>query len=247
MTLFVEQRPIGQSGSDAQRDGAELALLHALIGHYARQLWGLQRSRLALQYRAAALRRDGLPDEWSAPLLVAAQDLVAAEHAIDRQLIRLARQHFLCDWIQRTPGIALGGFARLLGVTGPLDRFETVSKLWAYLGMHVQDGMAPRRRRGQQLRWSPQGRIVCHQLATSIVRLNRGPYRAAYDLKKAEYLARPLRGPSACPFGQTHRTWQGDIRPCSPKHAHFAAMRYCIKVLLRDVWRAWRTFAPTAG
>ena len=61
----------------------------------------------------------------------------------------------------------LGGFARVLGVTRPLDRFATVSKLWAYLGMHVDNGAAPRRRRGQQTNWSAQGRVVCHQLTTS--------------------------------------------------------------------------------
>lgn len=243
-TISPEQRLIGQSGSEAQRDGADLALLHALIGHYARQLWGLQRSRLALTYRAGALRRDGLPEQWCAPLLVATVDLAAAERAIDCQLRRLARQHFLRAWVERTPGIALGGFARLIGVTGPLERFGTASKLWAFVGLDVQDGMAPRRRRGQQQRWSAQGRVVCHQLGVAIVRVNRGPYRAAYDRKKAEYLARPPRGPSACPFGQTHRTWQGDIRSCTRKHPHFAAMRYAVKLLLRDLWLAWRRECP---
>ena len=43
-----------------------------------------------------------------------------------------------------------------------------------------------------------QGRVVCHQLGVAIVRVGRGRYRAAYDRKKAQYLARARWGP-ACP------------------------------------------------
>jgi hypothetical protein len=81
---------------------------------------------------------------------------------------------------------------------------------------------------------------MCHQLGVSIVRVRRGRYRKAYDRKKAEYLARPRLGPSACPFGQTHSTRKGEILTCGLMHAHVAAMRYAVKLLLRDVWVAWR-------
>jgi hypothetical protein len=236
----VKQRQFGQRDTDAQTAGAALALLHALIGHYARQLWDVQRTRIAVSHRVGAMQRDGLAEQWRLPLIAATSDLATIEHAIDLQLTRLARQHFLSSWIQETPGIGLRGFARLLGVTGSLDRFATVSKLWAYLGMHVDDGMAPRHRRGQRANWSAQGRVVCHQIATSIVRVGRGRYREAYDRKKAEYLARPRRGPSACPFSQTHTTRKGELVACGLMHAHRAAMRYAVKLLVRDLWVAWR-------
>lgn len=218
-------------------------MLHSLISHYARQLWDVQRTRVALAQRVGAMQRDGLAEPWRLPLVTARDDLAATEHAIDLQLIRLARQHFLSGWIQQAPGIGLPGLARLLAVTGPLDRFATVARLWAYLGMHVdQGGMAPRRRRGQKAPWSAQGRVVCHQLATSIVRVRGGRYRLAYDRKKTEYLARPRLGPSACPFGQTHTNRKGVILTCGLMHAHVAAMRYAVKTLLRDLWVAWRTY-----
>jgi hypothetical protein len=121
-----------------------------------------------------------------------------------------------------------------------------VSKLWAYLGLHVADGMAPRHRRGRRSNWSTQGGAVCHQLATSIVRVGRGRCREAYDRKKAEYLARQRRGPSACPFGQTHTNRKGEILTCGLMHAHVAAMRYAVKLLLRDLWIAWQTHSCDA-
>ena len=243
----MEQHQFGREGVDAHTRIADLALLHALIGHYARQLWDVQRTRIALSHRVKAMQRDGLAEPWCRPLTTAMQDLATIERALDRQLDRLVRQHFLSAWIATAPGIGVGGFARLLGATGPLDRFPTVGKLWAYLGMSVEDGRAPRRRRGQRDRWSAQGRVVCHQLGMSIVRVNRGRYRAAYDRKKAEYLTRPRRGPSACPFGQAHLTRRGQTLPCGLLHAHRAAMRYAVKALLRDLWLAWRAAEQPPG
>ncbi len=122
-----------------------------------------------------------------------------------------------------------------------------MSKLWAYLGMHVDDGMAPHRHRGQRANWSAQGRVVCHQIGVAIVRVRRGRYRAAYDRKKAEYLALPRRGPSACPFGQTHTTRKGETVMCGLMHGHAAAMRSAVKLLLRDLWVAWRTLGRDAS
>ncbi len=238
----MEQRQPGQptNGSGARLRSAEPALLYSLLAHYARQLWAVQQTRIALQQRVGAMARDGLAEQWGLPLMAAAAELEATEHAIDLQLTRLARQHFLSEWIQAAPGIGLGGFARLLGVTGPLDRFATVAKLWAYLGLHVDNGIAPARRRGQRANWSAQGRVVGYQLGVAIVRVRRGRYRTAYDRKKGEYLARPRLGPSACPFGQTHTTRKGALVRCGLAHAHVAAMRYAVKALLKDLWSAWR-------
>ena len=100
--------------------------------------------------------------------------------------------------------------------------------------------MAPRRRRGERASWSSQGQSLCYQLGMSIIRVGHGRYREAYDRKKLEYMARPRRGPSACPFGQTHTNRRRQVVACGRKHGHLAAMRYSVKVLLRDLWVEWR-------
>jgi hypothetical protein len=203
----------------------DLRLLHALLGHYARLLWDVQKVRIAMSNRVAAMVRDQLAEEWRLPAQTAADALLLTERGIDRQLERLARQHPMRRWVEQAPGIGLPGFARLMGITGPLSNFATVSKLWHYLGLHVVDGAAPRLVRGQKLTHSPQGRMVCHQLAEAIVKVGRGPYRAAYDAKKAYYEAeRP-------DWTQAHR--------------HEAAMRYAVKELLKDMWIEWRSAVPS--
>jgi hypothetical protein len=160
----------------------------------------------------------------------------------------------MAPWIAEQRGIGLPGFARLLGVTGDISRFPTVSKLWKYLGLHVVDGRAPKREKGvpwthtdckfQHLltcpadcktdhhpncvpggvgtAYAPQGRVVCHQIGDAIVKMGGGgPYRRAYDEKKAYYEAeRP--------------DWTQARR-------HNAAARYAVKELVKNLWIEWHT------
>lgn len=217
--FFVEPEAVGPATTDAQRRFADLALLHASLGHYARQYWDIQKVRVAMSHRVAAMERDELPEHLIAHARTTTAGLLSLEKDINRYLERSARRHPMADWIRAQRGIGLPGFARLLGITGPLDRFATVSKLWAYLGMHVVEGEAPRRRKGERANWSPQGRVVCHLIGESIVKVGSGPWRAAYDRKKAEY--------------ETDRPDWPQLR------RHNAAMRYAVKELLKALWIEW--------
>jgi hypothetical protein len=208
----------------------DLAILHALLGHYARQHADVQRTRLMVENRIRAMTEGGLGDEWTLPLRRQLDELVILEASMERELEGLMRQHPMAGFIRTdAKGLSLRSFALLFGSTGPLDRFATVSKLWAYLGMHVVDGAAPRRVQGQSANWSAQGRVRCWLIAESIVRVGEGGrYREAYDRKKAEYeTARP-------DWTQLRR--------------HNAAKRYAVKELLKDLWIEWRSrVAQPAG
>ena len=238
---------------------AELVQLHAVMGHYARMLHDFQKQRIATANRVGAMKRDNLPDVWIEPAEIATETMKSIERAIDRNLAKFAGRHPISEWINSQRGIGLGGFARLLAVTGPLDRFNTVSKLWKYLGYAVVDGRAQRMKHGEiashtncsggtHLRtcpadckrdhhpnctpdgfgtaYSPQGKMLCRQIAEAIVKVGgAGKYRLEYDRKKAFYQAeRP--------------TW-------TKQHCHEAAMRYSVKCLLRDLWEEWHTNMPT--
>lgn len=216
---------VGRKPSATHHNVADLALLHASLGHYARQLLDIQKVRIAMANRVAAMERDGLPDYLTAHARTTMDGLAKLEADINRYLERSARRHPMAEWIKAQRGIGLPGFARLLGITGPLDRFATVSKLWAYLGMHVVDGSAPKRRKGELANWSPQGRVLCHQIADAIVKSGAGgPYRAAYDRKKAEY--------------------ETDRQDWTQMHRHTAAMRYAVKELLKAMWIEWHRTMP---
>lgn len=191
----------------------------SLMGHYALQLLDVQKLRVAQANRVHAMERDVLPEPWIEAGRTVLADLEKLEAFCNRQLEKQGAQHFMAQWIKDAPGISLAGFARLIGLTGPLDNFATVSKLWAYCGLHVVDGSAPKRRKGELANWSPAARVLCHQIAESVVKVGRGPYREAYDRKKLDY-------------EMTHPEW-------TPLHRHQAAMRYAVKELLKDLWREW--------
>jgi hypothetical protein len=223
------------------------------LGHFARQLWDVQKERIGAGNRVAAMERDGLSD-YAEPARAIVAEYDAIEKGIDRELTKLVKGHFMADWIAEQRGIGLPGFARLLGVTGDISRFPTVSKLWKYLGLHVVDGHAPKREKGVPwthtdctfahlltckpdcktdhhpscipggvgTAYAPQGRVVCHQIGDAIVKMGgSGPYRRAYDEKKAYY--------------ETERPdW-------SQARRHNAAMRYAVKELVKNLWIEWHT------
>lgn len=236
----VQQGEEVQSSDENPQCRDDLALLHAMIGHYARLLWDMQQTRVAMGNRVSAMERDGIGEDWRQPATKIVKELKSVESGVNRQLESLMKRHPLREWIERTPGIGLGGIARVLGVTGSLDNFPNIAKLWAYLGMHVVDGIAPKRKRGQKANWSADGRKICYQLADAIVKQRNSPYRAHYDTKKAEYLERERTGASECPFGQVHKDKSGKVFKCGLAHAHNAAMRYAVKQMLKEMWAEWR-------
>jgi len=232
--------------------------LHRLIGHYARMLADLQKARIGMRNRIDRFEEYGFQEPQTINAKAAVAGLEQIEHTIDLELRSLVRQHPLAPWIKEQVGIGLDGFARLLGVTGPLDRFPTVSKLWKYLGLHVTpQGTAPKRRKGEawshtdcrfnHLRtckpgcktdhhpncvpggvgtaYAPHGRTLCYLLGESIVKAGKGPYRAAYDEKKAYY-------------EQNRPDWPQIRR-------HRAAMRYAVKMLIKELWLEWRAVLGT--
>lgn len=237
----------------------ELDDLHQIMHHLSRQLWDLQKERISAGNRVAAMQRDGIHPDHLARAAVIVAGLEQIERTIEADIRAVIRKHPLAPWITAQRGIGLATFANLLGVAGPLDRFETVSKLWKYLGLHVTpDGTAPKRKAGESwthtdckhehlttckptcttnhhpncalgvpgTAYSPKGRTVCYMLGEAIVKVGGdGPYRRAYDAKKAYYEAQ---------------------RPDWPQiRRHKAAMRYAVKCFIRDLWVEWHRHFQT--
>jgi len=236
----------GHHALDTQATTADR--LHSLLGHYARLLWDIQKLRIQVGNRISAMERDGLTVEWMAPHNETLATLKSQENAVERQLVRLAKTHIMADWVKDCPGMDYGGFARIVGVTGSFERFPNVAKVWAYMGLHVQNGHAPKKEKGIKANYAPQGRVVAHQIGDSIVKLHRGRNFDRYAAKKAEYLARPRMGESGCPMGQVHKDKAGKLLQCvkengegeSSAHLNNAAMRYAVKMLIKDMWVEWQ-------
>jgi len=67
-----------------------------------------------------------------------------------------------------------------------IERFPTVSSLWKYAGLHVVNGKAPKRVKGQKVEWNPKLKALCWKISDSFVKQRGSPYRKFYDDFKAE-------------------------------------------------------------
>jgi hypothetical protein len=158
--------------------------------------------------------------------------LLDVEHAIALDIGRLVRDQALWrEWLRDVRGIGpilAGGF--ISGV-GDVGRFDTVSKLWAYCGLHTlenpkagEDGqpdrVGARRARGERANWSPFLRTLAWKAGESFVK-TKGGYRDQYDRQREKY----------------QRT-----RPeTSDGHRHAMAKRATVKLFLSHLWEEWRT------
>ena len=122
-------------------------------------------------------------------------------------------------------------------VSGIVDisRFNHVSSLWHYCGMHVVDGEAPRRKRGEKLNWHPFLRMTIYKLTDSFIKQNAEKclYRRLYDEKKAFYQEK-------YPEPVTVKQGTREITKYTKGHIHNMAKRYAGKMFLSHLWAKWR-------
>ncbi|GAI19021.1 unnamed protein product, partial [marine sediment metagenome] len=64
-----------------------------------------------------------------------------------------------------------------------IEAFDTVSKYWAWWGLHVVDGHAAKRRRGENINWNPKMRTLSWKIGRQFVMQGRG-YRQIIDKEK---------------------------------------------------------------
>lgn len=176
--------------------------------------------------------------EIAADALFSCRELLRARAVIEegRAHIRRALEREVralplwTEWAAKVRGLGACSLGQILGESGDPARYGTVSKLWTRMGVGLvqHEGQWVRQRKvasaeGAALhQFRPARRALLYVVGENLVKMNDGQYRAAYDEKKATYLAREwTRG-----------------------HAHNAAMRYATKCLLRDLWAAHRACLP---
>lgn len=246
----------------------------AHLAHLVRQVWAVQKIRIGVNnqverlkgYPEACRKRGRAAQAFDPELLEAVEatltGLEGVENDYSRQVERLMRRHPLAAWIKDQRGIGPVLVAYILASTGPLSNFPTPSKLWKFLGMHVDStGRAPRRVKGQKAGWSQRGRMTCYQLGASIVKAKSGPWNALYKARRASVLARERVGVSGCPFGHDHhqnerrmdaalgwerKTGKRTFTQCvklredgkeSSAHVDADAKRVAVKAFLLELWR----------
>ena len=64
------------------------------------------------------------------------------------------------EYLKEIKGLGVASAGELVTIIKDIERFATVSKLWAYFGLDVRKGKAPKRKKGELANWSQRGRSL---------------------------------------------------------------------------------------
>lgn len=117
-----------------------------------------------------------------------------AEELAIKNLEKELKDHPLWPWVSATPGVGAKQFARLLGAIGDpyWNSLENrprrgPAELWAYTGLHVVNGVVPRRKKGVQTTWNETARMRVRLIAESCLKAKTSPYNAVYYATREKY------------------------------------------------------------
>lgn len=123
-----------------------------------------------------------------------------------------------------------------------IEAFDNISKYWAYWGLGVEDGHAPRLEAGKKARYDPVKRSKMWNISEQFV-IQGTRYRADYDRYKKRKTAERTP-PEKCPQYGINRICKKQIaegkKPSCKSHIHNMSKIYAVKQFIKDLWLAWR-------
>jgi hypothetical protein len=172
-------------------------------------------------------------------------DIEEREAALVAKLERAVKDSVWGPWITGTVGLGTKTMGRLIGAVGdPADR-PNPAKLWAYCGLHVVDGHAPRHEKGVQSNWSDEARKRAYVIAQGCIKATKSPYRVVYDKGRVKYdgavhedqcqTNRPAPGQNGCGT-KANPELGAPGSPLRDGHVHKRAVRLIMKAVVLDLW-----------
>lgn len=233
--------------------------IHARAGAMTRQIFGFnpflpeaERAKIVKQAMAAAKAWtkgayvDGVPIPVQDAMMMALAS--AADSAKPWEVLEAAQQKVMSSHAKQLPGYGWTktvrgfgitsslSFARIIGETGDLSNYATVSRVWKRMGLAVIEGERQRKKTDATLAalhgYVPSRRSLMYVIGESLV---KGQLRKAGEDDE---------GSTAIgPYGQAYLDARAKYREregWTKAHAHNAAKRVMEKELLKHLWLAWR-------
>ena len=142
-------------------------------------------------------------------------------------------------WVESVNGLGALGLAIIIGEAGDLAGYSTKMKLWKRLGLATFDGKAQRKCTDPVLAeiygYNPRRRSAIWTIADSLLRA-KNKYSDAYHARREyEITNHPELLRKRDDDGTIHLTAHGNKK----------AKRYAEKMMIRDLWQAWRRSIKT--
>jgi len=189
------------------------------------------RKRATLKVKAVE-RAQGGQSKWTQESLAEIEAIQDKEESpVDKEIKRLAKKLPECQVLHQLMGAkdAWMSAAAIVSQIQDVRRFQMVSSLWHYAGLHGPNG---RRKKGVPCDWNPKLKVALYLWATASMKAMSPYFRQRFDRYRAEERAAHA---SKC--------------QCSTPDGHSTAraMRKVEKDLLKDFWvemtRRWEQAA----
>lgn len=142
---------------------------------------------------------------------------------LGKKMETLAKELPVYEWALACRGLGTLSVAQIIGETGDLSNYATISRVWKRLGLAVIKGQRQRKTTDQDLAiemgYDPERRAIMWIVGDNLIRGSNPVYKPFYDTEK-------VRLAEAWP-------------EASPIHRHRAAHRHMEKEFLLDLWREW--------
>jgi hypothetical protein len=165
-----------------------------------------------------------------------AQARDASQPLVDTQEVRAFSSEQL-DLAQKTED---GDY--LVPTIRGIGAFDTVSKYWAWWGLDVRDGHAPKRKKGENIDWNPKMRMLAWKISKQFV-MQGERYRMIYDAEKLRLTAERIgeNGELFCPhLEECQAKLKKRAKPACKGHIDAMAKRKAVKMFLSHLWEKWR-------
>ncbi|HEY3175664.1 MAG TPA: transposase [Candidatus Polarisedimenticolia bacterium] len=218
-----------------------------------RSFYDAQKLRIEMGNRIAAqVRADTISPEWEGPLLRHSVALSDIESEIFDDISGLLEEVDIAPWLLSIRGIGPTLAGVLVSEIQDPGRFDTVSKLWAYSGLHVIDGRGVRRERGKKSNWNAflKAKLI-EVLGKSFLKCGNEKYGKLYADMKTRLSNRPCW--KSAEEHNTKKVQAEGEEPgpntkgetplpngCTMGHVEIRARRYMVKMFLADLWGEWR-------
>ena len=221
----------------------------SLLKIYARSFYDFQevKNEFASRLRASELI-ELMPEERKYELETYQKQLKIAED----KLLKIIEPHLeqypiYTEFLINIRGCAVRMSACIITSIQDIKKFPTVAKLWAYAGLHVIDGKAARRKKGEKSNWNSFLKSKLYILSDCLMKLNFDPgtkqplkYRKLYNDYKHRQENKSkchLTKEEHCKNKDAEVSWLPN--GCTKGHTHNMALRYVQKMFLQDLWLKW--------
>lgn len=226
------------------------------LGNAVRYFYDLQKLRIQSGNRNSDQAAPAVLDDYDKAFLGRqSEGLNALEKDALKEVSRLLKgvpiweKHFKDKSLCKGVGPTMAG---VMIAEIDITRCDTVSALWAYCGLAVDNktGSAVKRSKGQKANWNPFLKTkVEHVLGGCLLKANNLVYRKLYDdykhRKQNQLVAVCMLCAGSGVYekkvcynceGKKHNVPWGR----SDAHRNQAAIRYMVKMFLKDLWVRWR-------